>query len=114
MPGFAVNTSSVVLLGVWFVLAGLAIGCVETAEHAAVASDAPIELRGSAFGLLAGVQSFGNLAASAAARIIWSAISPTAAFVYLTAWMVIAAALFVRARSLERVDHSPITIDEAG
>ena len=99
--GFAINTDSVVLLGLWFVLAGFAIGCVETAEHAAVASDAPTHLRGSAFGLLAGVQSFGNLAASAVAGVIWTAISPTAAFVYLTAWMVIAAALFIRARELE-------------
>ena len=99
--GFAIDASSVLLLGFWFVLAGLAIGCVETAEHAAVAGDAPVELRGSAFGLLAGVQSFGNLAASAVAGIIWTAISPTAAFAYLAAWMVVAAALFVRARSLE-------------
>ena len=33
--------------------AGLAIGCVETAEHAAVADLAPTHLRGSASGLLA-------------------------------------------------------------
>jgi hypothetical protein len=42
------------------VAAGVGIGCVETAEHAAVAALAPLELRGSAFGLLAAVQSFGK------------------------------------------------------
>jgi hypothetical protein len=42
-------------------------GCVETAEHAAVASLALTGLLGSAFGLLATVQGFGNLAASAIA-----------------------------------------------
>jgi hypothetical protein len=42
---------------------------VETAEHAAVAALAALELRGSAFGLLAAVQSFGNLAASAIAGL---------------------------------------------
>jgi hypothetical protein len=44
-----------------FVLAGIGIGLVETAEHAAVARAASPDVRGSAFGLLAGTQSFGNL-----------------------------------------------------
>jgi MFS family permease len=68
----------------------VAIGCVETAEHAAVASLAPVELRGSAFGLLAAVQSFGNLAASAIAGLLWTLASPGVAFAYLVAWMVLA------------------------
>jgi MFS family permease len=59
------------------VAAGVAIGCVETAEHAAVAALTPVELRGSAFGLLAAVQSFGNLAASAIAGLLWTAVSPS-------------------------------------
>ena len=71
-----------------FALAGVAIGCVETAEHAAVATLAPEGLRGSAFGLLAGVQSFGNLAASAVAGLLWTLVSPEAAFIYAAAWMV--------------------------
>ena len=70
--------------------AGVAIGCVETAEHAAVAGLAPVELRGSAFGLLAAVQSFGNLAASAIAGLLWTAISPQLAFIYLAGWMLVA------------------------
>jgi hypothetical protein len=53
---------------------------METAEHAAVASLAPIGLRGSAFGLLAAVQGFGNLAASAVAGALWTALSGQAAF----------------------------------
>jgi MFS family permease len=62
--GFAAGPASVLALAPWFVAAGVGIGGVETAEHAAVAALAPLELRGSAFGLLAAVQSFGNLAAS--------------------------------------------------
>ena len=65
--------ASVLALVPWFVATGVAIGCVETAEHAAVAALAPLELRGSAFGLLAAVQSFGKLAASAIAGLLWSA-----------------------------------------
>jgi MFS family permease len=88
--GFAAGGSSVLTLAPWFVAAGVAIGCVETAEHAAVAALALMELRGSAFGLLAAVQSFGNLAASAIAGLLWTAVSPRVAFAYLVAWMLLA------------------------
>jgi hypothetical protein len=76
----------------------VAIGCVETAEHAAVAALAPGELRGSAFGLLAAVQSFGNLAASAIAGLLWTLASPGVAFGYLMAWMALALVGLLTAR----------------
>jgi MFS family permease len=84
--------SSLVLLAVPFLAAGVAIGCVETAEHTAVAGMAPTELRGSAFGLLATVQSAGNFVASGIAGLLWTLISPTVAFCYLTVWMIVASA----------------------
>jgi len=77
----------VAVLAAPFVLAGLAIGAVETAQHAAVAGLAPEALRGSAFGLLAAVQAAGNLAASAVVGVIWTVVSPAAAFAYLVGWM---------------------------
>lgn len=89
---FAATGASVPVLLIAFVLAGIGIGCVETAEHAAVAVAAPAHIRGSAFGLLAAVQSFGNLAASVAAGLIWTLVSPEAAFVYIAAWMLLAVA----------------------
>jgi MFS family permease len=88
--GFAAAGPSLVVLGGCFVAAGLAIGCVETAEHTAVATAAPARLHGSAFGLLAAIQSFGNLAASAIAGLLWTAVSPRAAFAYLAGWMALA------------------------
>jgi len=88
--GFASTSASLPLLALPFIAAGVAIGCVETAEHAAVAALAPTEIRGSAFGILATVQSIGNLAASAVAGILWTAASPATAFGYLVAWMVLA------------------------
>jgi MFS family permease len=95
------------LLVLAFVAAGLAIGCIETAQHAAVATVAPVELRGSAFGLLATVQSFGNLAASAVAGLIWSVVSASAAFLYLAAWMVAALVAFTLAdRGARQVDET--------
>lgn len=90
---FAVNSASVLLLGVAFAAAGVGIGLVETAEHAAVATFAAEPIRGSAFGLLAAVQSFGNLAASAIVGILYTVVSPTAAFGYATAAMVLALVL---------------------
>jgi MFS family permease len=96
--GFAAGGTSVLALAPWFIAAGVAIGCVETAEHAAVAALAPVELRGSAFGLLAGVQSFGNLAASTIAGLLWTLASPRLAFGYLVGWMLLALAGLFAAR----------------
>ncbi|MFJ6088351.1 MFS transporter [Streptomyces sp. NPDC092369] len=89
---FTINSAAIVFLAVPFLLAGIGIGAVETAQHSAVAALAPKDLRGSAFGMLATVQSFGNLTASTIAGILWTTISPTAAFTYLTAWMLVALA----------------------
>lgn len=80
---FAAGPSRLLVLLPAFVLAGIGIGCAETAEHAAVANMAPIHLRGSAFGLMAAIQAAGNLAASTIAGILWTATSPTTAFVFL-------------------------------
>jgi len=90
--GFAVVGGDLIALAVPFVLAGIGIGAVETAQHSAVAALAPPDLRGSAFGLLATVQSVGNLAASAVAGVLWTLVAPTVAFAYLTGWMVLALA----------------------
>ena len=94
--GFTRDTASWVALAPWFVLAGVGIGCAETAEHAAIASDAVAHLRGSAFGLLAAIQSFGNFAASVVAGVLWTAFSPSWAFAYLAGAMVIAIPLIAR------------------
>jgi MFS family permease len=98
--GFTRDTATWLALVPWFVLAGIGIGCAETAEHAAVATEAPSGVRGSAFGLLAGVQSFGNLAASGVAGVLWTVVSPSWAFAYLAAWMALACALLVRPRTV--------------
>jgi MFS family permease len=95
----ALTGASIAILAAGFVLAGIGIGCVETAEHAAVASLAPAGLRGSAFGMLATVQSLGNLAASTIAGLLWTFVSPGAAFAYAAAWMLVALAAFAATRS---------------
>jgi hypothetical protein len=46
--------------------------------------------------LLATVQSFGNIVASAIAGVLWSVFSPTVAFVYLALWSFVALLVLVR------------------
>ena len=91
---FATVGANVPVLAASFVLAGVGIGFAETGETAAVAARAGEEIRGSAFGLLAGLQSAGNLAASVVAGLLWTAISPRAAFLWLAAWMAAAIIAF--------------------
>lgn len=105
--GFTRDTEAWAVLLPWFVLAGVGIGCAETAEHAAVATHSPTELRGSAFGLLAGVQSLGNLAASTVAGILWTALGASWAFAYLAAWM----ALALIGLQLPRRHNEPLCLD---
>lgn len=89
---FAFTPAIVGTLAVAFVLAGIGIGATETAQTAAVAALAPDTLRGSAFGLLATVQAGGNVAASAIAGLLYTITTPTVAFTYTAAWMLIALA----------------------
>jgi MFS family permease len=100
--GLAATDSSIFLLALFFALAGIGIGFAETAEGAAVAGLAPSEVVGSAYGLLAGVQSFGNFAASAVAGGLWTLVSPRAAFAYLACWMFISLASLVFVRVGDR------------
>jgi MFS family permease len=97
---FAVDQHAWPVLLVAFLLAGVGIGCAETAESTMVAQALPDRLRGNGYGLLGLVQSFGDLGATLVAGLIWALVSPTAAFVYVAAWMVAAlvAALVIRAR----------------
>jgi MFS family permease len=88
--GFAATGASIASLAACFTLAGVGIGCVETAEHAAVATFAPEAVRGSAFGMLAAVQSFGNVVASSLGGLLYTVASPAAAFGYAAALMLLA------------------------
>jgi MFS family permease len=105
---FAISGPLIAVLAAAFAVAGVGIGCAETAEHAAVAAFAPDQLRGSAFGLLATVQAIGNLAASAVAGLLYTVTTPTIAFTYLAVWMLIALATLGWAATGHR-DRRPLT-----
>ncbi len=94
---FAFTTASIFVLAAAFVVAGIGIGLTETAEHAAVAMYSPDHIRGSAFGLLAAIQSFGNLAASAIVGLLYTLASPKLAFGYASLVMLVALAVLALA-----------------
>jgi MFS family permease len=75
---FAETTAQTAALAVAFVAAGLGLGLLETAEHAAVARWAPAEDRAFAFGVLGALQSGGRAVASIAAGLLWTLVSPAA------------------------------------
>lgn len=75
-----------VLLGA-FVLAGVGIGLAETAESTTVALLLPDRLRSNGYAVLGLVQAAGDLAATVVAGLLWAAVSPTVAFLYVAGWM---------------------------
>jgi len=87
--GFAASFHSWVWLLGAFILAGTAIGLSETAESSLVARILPDHLRGSGFGILGGIQSFGDFASTAVVGLLYATVSPTAGFIYAAVWMVL-------------------------
>jgi MFS family permease len=90
--GFAFSSHAWPLLLIFFAIAGAGMGLTDTAESALVARLLPDELRGSGFGLLGGVQSLGDFVSSAAVGLVWTVVSPSAAFVVAAAWMALSLA----------------------
>ncbi|MGC4112736.1 MAG: MFS transporter [Nocardioides sp.] len=87
---FAAGPHAVGAIAVAFGLAGVGIGCAETAETTMIALALPDRLRGHGFGLLGLVQSFGDLGATLVTGLVWSLVSPLAAFCYAAGWMLLA------------------------
>jgi len=99
--GFAMNLRSWPALLIAFILAGTAIGLSETSESTLVSKMLPDKLRGSGFGLLGGVQSFGDFASSAVVGLLYVAVSPAVGFFYAAGWMILS--LFASIRLYSKV-----------
>lgn len=80
--GFATLKLTLGTLIPLFVLAGLYIGIVDATEPSLAAELMPEDSRGAGFGLLGGVNGFGDLVASVVVGFIWTRWSPSAAFWY--------------------------------
>lgn len=87
---FALTSRGLPLIAA-FLLAGIGVGLTETAESTLFAQLLPPQLRGSGFGVLGGVQAFGDFASSAIVGLLWTTVSPSVAFLYAAGWVAVAA-----------------------
>ena len=87
------GSSHGLLLVAAFLLSGAGVGLTETAESTLFAQLLPSHLRGSGFGVLGGVQAFGDFASSAIVGLLWTTIGPSVAFLYAAGWVGAAAVI---------------------
>lgn len=80
--GFAFAWSNLMYLGLFFLLAGIAIAITDALERTVAADLLPADLRGIGYGTLATVNGIGDFASSTIVGFLWVAISPLAGFGY--------------------------------
>jgi MFS family permease len=87
-------------LALIFALAGISVAVVDTLEDSYCAELVGAEHHGTAFGVLATVNGFGDFLSSIVVSALWTAFSTTAAFGYSAALFLAGALLVLRAKSL--------------
>jgi MFS family permease len=87
---FSAGVHSTIGVVMAFVAAGAGIGLAEPTESAVVSQLLPDRLRGSGFGVLGAVQATGDVVATVVAGLLYTLISPGAAFGYAAVWMIAA------------------------
>ena len=80
--GFIFNTGNLAYLGLFFILAGVAIAITDALERTVAADLLPEDLRGTGYGTLATVNGVGDFVSSSLVGFLWSAVSPLAGFGY--------------------------------
>lgn len=80
--GFIFNTANLVYLGLFFLLAGIAIAITDALERTVAADLLPERLRGTGYGTLATINGIGDLGSITVVGFLWTAISPVAGFGY--------------------------------
>jgi len=91
--GFILNTGNLWYLGLFFILAGLAIAITDSMEKTVAADLLPESLRGTGYGALATINGLGDFASSALVGLLWTAVSPAAGFGYGAALCILGAIL---------------------
>ncbi len=87
VAAFVWKLNVVVFLLAMFGLAGLSMAVEDSLEAAMTADLVQEKLRGTAYGVLGTINGIGDLASSAMVGILWTAFSPTVAFLYATVLM---------------------------
>lgn len=93
---FSLHLASPVLLSLIFAAAGVVAACQDTLSSAIPAAMITEKTRGTAYGALGFVNGFGDLAASALTGMVWTLVSPTAAFATAGCLMIAGAVIMAR------------------
>jgi MFS family permease len=99
VAAFALSWQHPLYLVGLFCLAGIYIAAEDALEGAMTADLVPAaESRGIAYGVLGTVNGIGDLVASVLVGLLWTAVSPVAAFAYAAAAMAAGAVVIARVR----------------
>ena len=90
---FILEPPTLHVLIILFGLAGIHSGVQQSLEKSLAAEFLPQRVRGSGFGVLATVNGIGDLVSSIVVGALWSAVSPSAGFLYAAAFTGLGAAL---------------------
>jgi MFS family permease len=91
--GFVFERPQLGMLAVLFGLAGIHVGITQSLEKSAASELLPPANRGSGFGVLATANGVGDLVSSMVVGALWSAVSPTAGFLYAAVFSLLGALL---------------------
>ncbi len=80
--GFLFVDASIAGLAVLFALAGIYVAIVDSMERAFAADLLPLDRRGTGYGVLATVNSFGDLTSSIVVGLLWTYVSAASGFWY--------------------------------
>jgi MFS family permease len=103
--GFIFNVGNLAYLGVFFVLAGIAISITDALERTVAADLLPENLRGTGYGTLATVNGVGDFASSTIVGSLWTAVSPLAGFGYSAVLTISGAGLLFSMRGAKKNAH---------
>jgi MFS family permease len=95
---FLLSWTNLVYLFVLFGLAGVFIAAEDTLEGAITADFIPSETRGIGMGVLGTVNGIGDFGASVVVGVLWTAVSPVAAFGFAGSLMLLGALFLMRTR----------------
>jgi MFS family permease len=101
--GFIFNTGNLAYLGLFFVLAGVAIAITDALERTVAADLLPENLRGTGYGTLATVNGVGDFVSSSLVGFLWSAVSPLVGFGYSAVLTISGAGVLFSMRGAKKI-----------
>jgi len=90
--------ASFAYLALLFILGGTYVAFQDALEGAMTSDFVPVNLLGTAYGLRGTVNGVGDLISSLAVGLLWTAVSPVAAFLYAAVTMLVGSAILWRVR----------------